>query len=497
MFVNVDTDYLFVDQNRALPFLPIWPGIIGSTLCFAVLWALIIFAFGGVGILRRWLRQRKNRCVRCAYSLYKLESKICPECGWEIGESRPLISTLRIICSASLAGIMLLAAAALATALIRRADAPPGPVLLAAAHNDVPKLKRLLASGLRIDERFTVGSADYNTTALMWAAARGNLEVVQALLDAGAQIDAIDGDGRTALRVAAEHGRDRIVELLLQHGADPSIKSMFGDDMLHEVAARGNPATLQILLNTGLALDRVEGTGWKTTPLGAAASAGHLENMRFLIKAGSSVNPNASTSPLMMAIESEQPAAAELLLEYGAAVNKPDELYLGEAADRDMIETARLLLAKGADPNGAEERSKGWTPIRRALVRSNLELMKMLVAAGADPQITDAGRETMLFDIDWDEASPEFIDFVLRLGIDINQQSNAGDTILMQQVHLRNAKAVQRLLKAGSDVTIRNNQGLTAMDHAERDIKDDRLGYTEEPVNPEIVRMLRERSNNR
>src|SRR5262249_3474435 len=72
-------------------------------------------------------------------------------------------------------------------------------------------------------------------TALMWAAGPEDgvgegaaLDVVTLLLDAGAQIDAVDNRGRTALMIAAELGRAAIVDALLARGADRSIADKAG-----------------------------------------------------------------------------------------------------------------------------------------------------------------------------------------------------------------------------------------------------------------------------
>jgi ankyrin repeat protein len=114
--------------------------------------------------------------------------------------------------------------------------------------------------------------------------------------------------------------------------------------------------------------------------------------------------------------------------------------------------------------------AKGWTPLRRAAIRSNLELARMLVAAGADPHITDDDEQTILFEIDWDEASPALVDYLFGLGIDINQRSSGGHTLLMQAVHRRHVAAVRRILDAGGDPSIRDDQGMSAMDYAEKEL---------------------------
>ncbi|MCC6676791.1 MAG: hypothetical protein IT436_06570 [Phycisphaerales bacterium] len=65
---------------RALPYLPIWPGLLADTAFYAILISLAVFT---VGRVRGFLRLRRNRCPSCGYSLAGLTTPGCPECGWK------------------------------------------------------------------------------------------------------------------------------------------------------------------------------------------------------------------------------------------------------------------------------------------------------------------------------------------------------------------------------------------------------------------------------
>ncbi len=68
----------------ALPYLPIWPGLLANTAIFAAPWAVILF---GIPFVRYIIRRARNRCTRCGYSLHGLPAgSPCPECG---GAARP------------------------------------------------------------------------------------------------------------------------------------------------------------------------------------------------------------------------------------------------------------------------------------------------------------------------------------------------------------------------------------------------------------------------
>ena len=96
----------------------------------------------------------------------------------------------------------------------------------AAADNDLPMLEALLATGVSTECEIGRGDDGRGSGAkpLHLAAARGACKTIEALLAAGAEINAIDGDCETALHWAVRHGESESVALLLKHGADPSIE---------------------------------------------------------------------------------------------------------------------------------------------------------------------------------------------------------------------------------------------------------------------------------
>ncbi len=66
----------------ALPLLPLWPGFLINTLFYAL---LLLIAWRLPGVLRRAVRRRRGRCVRCGYSRDGLDAGVaCPECGAEV-----------------------------------------------------------------------------------------------------------------------------------------------------------------------------------------------------------------------------------------------------------------------------------------------------------------------------------------------------------------------------------------------------------------------------
>jgi hypothetical protein len=121
--------------------------------------------------------------------------------------------------------------------------------LLLAIENRLPDAALLLvARGADVDAAtgFT-GSEQPDMSALMWAAHTGQVELVSALLDQGACIDAQNRDGCNALMIAADSGQVEVPQLLLQRGADAALRNRNGQDALARARAAGHEQAVRVL----------------------------------------------------------------------------------------------------------------------------------------------------------------------------------------------------------------------------------------------------------
>jgi uncharacterized protein len=234
------------------------------------------------------------------------------------------------------------------------------PLALASIAGNAEMIRLLVDAGADVGLRLRNGE-----TALMLAARTGNVDALAALLDYGAEIDAAETlRGTTALMWAAAYSNPPVIELLLERGADPSVRSAIID--------RGRGPYL-----APSARERIEefekGTGLR----GAAVTFDPAEG---------------GTPP------EEQLSDAE---EEERFYNPPREHDSGGltplifAAREGDIESARLLLAAGADVNQTSE--YGWTPLLTATQNRYYELGAFLLEQGADPNIANRGGWNPLY----------------------------------------------------------------------------------------------------
>jgi ankyrin repeat protein len=277
----------------------------------------------------------------------------------------------------------------------------------AADQGDVEAVGRMLAAGVEVntlDDR----RLPRNRTALMHAARNGHLDVVEALLEAGAKVDLKDRGfgvalpgGNTALLLAMRNKHVRVARTLLQAGADPKVKS--GDmTVFGQAAYLGDVQLVRLLLKMGLDPDQAISKR-ADLPLASALFAKQTEVVRVLLSAGT--NPNrpgrAGVRPLDIAIKA------------------------------GLLEAVQLLLHHGADPNAVS--AKGFTPLMTAVLARQKGIVKILLQRYADLNARNRRGQTAL-DLAQQQLNRQVNeDFTLQLerqGLDVSEYLKAYQEIV-------------------------------------------------------------------
>ncbi|KAJ1389823.1 Ankyrin repeat [Sesbania bispinosa] len=134
-----------------------------------------------------------------------------------------------------------------------------------------------------------INSADEEGWAPLHSAASiGSLEIVEALLSKGADVNLKNDGGRTALHYAASKGWLKIAEILISHDAKINIKDKFGCTPLHRAASTGKSELCELLIEEGAEVDAVDRAG--QTPLMNAVICHNKEVALLLIRHGADVD---------------------------------------------------------------------------------------------------------------------------------------------------------------------------------------------------------------
>ena len=160
------------------------------------------------------------------------------------------------------------------------------PVADAAARGDLEAVRRLLREGADVNAPQGDGM-----TALHWAAERGDADLADVLLYAGARVDAGTRIGHyTPLHLASRRAGATVVEVLLDAGSDPNASTTnSGATPLHLAAATGDPAVVEVLVGAGADVNGREGA-WGQTPLIFAAASNRVAAMEVLLEAGADLS---------------------------------------------------------------------------------------------------------------------------------------------------------------------------------------------------------------
>lgn len=350
---------------------------------------------------------------------------------------------------------------------------------LACVNGNVAAIERLIKAGADVNATFLT----HGETPLMEASRSGNIEVVKLLLDHGAQVDAKDTiKATTALMWAAEQNHPEVVRMLAAKGADVNAQSTVGTAKKRYgvVYAQGEDA------HTG-----------GVTPLVLAAREGALAAVEALYEVKANLNKPSGdgSSAMLVAIQNGHYDVAKFLVDKGADVNLANEkgwnpLYL--TVKHRNIETGtipvphqdqamgfiQVLLDHKVNVNARVKANTeirngqratwlneaGATPFLRAALCGDIEVMKMLVAHGADPKIATDDHTTPLmaaagvgysdgFIHDRSvEETIEAMKYILDLGADVNAANDAGLTALHGAAHKAANEEIQLLVDRGADL---------------------------------------------
>lgn len=354
------------------------------------------------------------------------------------------------------------------------------PLHLAIANGDFNAVKLLLDAGASPGTQDAAGD-----TCLIMAARSGRADVVTALLSRGAAVDGVDAHfQQTPLMVAAREGHLPIVSLLIEHGAKVDAQTRTG-----KVPAFRTPGS-----NAGSKGAGIVRGGWPErgerdpvpgakTPLLYASREGHTDVVKRLLDAGATLEKADAdgVTPLLMAVLNGEVGVARELIARGANVRAAD--WYGQTplfaavdlrnvdlsgptrsngVDREaMLQLAELILSRQPDVNARTAESlpqrrwitrlgslswvdfTGQTPFLRAALAGDLKVMRLLLAHGADPNITTFNGTTPLMaaaGVNWTVAQtfdegPQALLEAVKLAWELGNDVNATNSMGLQAIH--------------------------------------------------------------
>jgi ankyrin repeat protein len=331
-------------------------------------------------------------------------------------------------------------------------------------------------------------------TPLHYAAAAGQAEAVELLIENKANINALDEDEETPLYLAAVNGSIDTISMLLGKNADMNS----GKNPIKGAASEGNSKAFfylvdkigkdcikidNLLLNACWG-NSIEIVGYllkngikpspfnnnpQTAPLHYAAEKESVDIARLLIESGSEINiedtvDNKLRTPLHYAAHGRSTKLIQLLIDNGANVNAVDSdgktpLHIASDGNNKDIRAAQILIENGCDINRQD--GDGYTPLHYAANEAEPkhwasagkpEYMKFLIENGADTKVKTFGNMLSPLMITVRHGAIDNAKLLVKNGADLEAQDENGWTPLHHAVFYNYPEMVKVLLKAGSPI---------------------------------------------
>ncbi|KAL9625537.1 MAG: hypothetical protein Q9160_000248 [Pyrenula sp. 1 TL-2023] len=352
---------------------------------------------------------------------------------------------------------------------------------------------------------------------LIAAAQGGNVSIVKAILDAGADVNILQNEQESrgnALMRAADYDHVDVVHELIERAIDWNAKDTFNRSALHSAAINGSADSLAVLLDlpsTDIDLQDINGN----TPIHDAAGLDfHSDALPVLLSKGArtEIRNNRGKTPLEIARKKGTRRNASMLTEkytedFGMPVRSlsglsMEEPTLTEAAEQgDEAAIDSILAARKDDETIDIEDRDDWlgrTPLQHATDRGSLSIVKKLHQAGANINAQDRlgrsalhiaalrhrfklahyflrnGADVTLKDR-WnvnvmEDAVPSLQVILLQYGIEITRDQDL-ERLLFFAAVAGNMEAVKRLVNAGAEVQVKDADGFSPYELAKREGK--------------------------
>jgi ankyrin repeat protein len=361
-----------------------------------------------------------------------------------------------------------------------------------------------------------------STTALHAAASGGHRDIVKYLLDHGADIHARRDQGSTALHDAARFGYFSVVQLLLEEGTSVDLQNDKGKTALFLAVSEGKMDGVRWLLESVVDYYHYRGYCYnldlypreavefledrKTEinkmdmsvlqSLRLALLQGDLTRIRFIVKQNTAVQlpgfepavrrrldmiemllkKGADTeiqdvyesSILDQAVLNKDVKCIQLLLQYGAKVNRLSNVFGGLMTPLHLAssccgseELIQILLGMASDVNCFD--SEKHTPLHIAVSNGSIKQVKILLENGADVHILDAKGRTPLHNVHTLDCAK----LLMERGADVKAVTNSGMTVIFTAADKHGeGECVRFLISQGVDPLVRDENGKSAFDKA-------------------------------
>ncbi|KAL6722060.1 hypothetical protein ACLMJK_001165 [Lecanora helva] len=310
------------------------------------------------------------------------------------------------------------------------------PLAWACENGDMYIVDRLCKAGADVNR---IGGTEGPSA--LWAAANGgHMDVLQYLLEQGAEVNAQNDERGTPLYVAASGFYPDIIRELLHHGADVNLKGGWHVRPLNVASYNGYVDIVEILLEHNVDVDPDDEYQYGSA-LGAAARRGHAEIVSSLLKKAWNVNKRVKTygSPLVAAAAYGHTEAIKAMFQH--EIEGPSQVQALEIASKNgRIEVVKCLLEQ--TPYLPHQKA-----FHNAAMYGRDEIVELLATRGTNSEMLDMS----VYDAS-DQERESTVDLLLKLGASPDAEGKEYGTALQAAAYDGSTGIVKSLLSRNADV---------------------------------------------
>ncbi|XP_030751415.1 uncharacterized protein LOC115878949, partial [Sitophilus oryzae] len=272
-----------------------------------------------------------------------------------------------------------------------------------------------------------------------------NGDVIDILVHSGADVNFQDADGFTPLFTAASYGNLSTVNALLNHGADPNKTTTYCGTPLQQRSFKRHNEVVKKLLKAGSGVDAIfEGKNI----IHIAAEQADKDILLALLEnnADALSKDKEGNTALHYAILNDCTDVIDVLIAQGIDINaKNDQFHtvLYSACRYDIPDVVKRLISHNADVS-IKENCLGWSPLHRACEEGNLDVVRVLLDAGANVSDVTKFKDTPLHRA-VGKGHEGIVEELVRRGGDVTAVNGRGESVL-DIARKRQSKEILELL---------------------------------------------------
>ncbi len=268
------------------------------------------------------------------------------------------------------------------------------------------------------------------------------LNVIKTLIDAGADVNAVDLEGNNALLIATKNNDAQIVKMLVKAGADADAKKIEWCNLRYGEEGEIIKRELVIV----------------NTPLLTAFCKSNWDMFGDLVSAGANINTHYKYGETLLheAVIYNNIEAVEMLFKHGcndAEVNGQGDTPIMHAHRNRNDEIFNFLLEKGSLEAISTRDRNGFSLLTSAIMSNNVELVKTLLDKGVRLDL-NSELDGCVFMEAIQEGKDEIVKELIERGLDVNQKNEKGESLLLRACSYDywEADVVKKLIEYGADV---------------------------------------------